>query len=69
VWVTVSLEEHDVGVVEVRRGAEIFQIGKLPRWSSGTEELLPLEEMVHRGLASIVLEGIQAGEGEAADAT
>lgn len=67
VWVTVSLEEHDVGVVEVRRGAEIFQIGKLSRWQSATEELLPLAEMARLGLASIVLEAIQAGEGEVAD--
>jgi hypothetical protein len=69
VWVTVSLEEHDVGVVEVRRGAEIFQIGKLSRWQSATEELLPLAEMARRGLASIVLEAIHAGEGEVAAAT
>lgn len=69
VWVRVSLYEHDVSTLKVSRGAEIFQIGKLRRWSSGTEELLPLEEMAHRGLASIVLEGIQAGESEVADAT
>jgi hypothetical protein len=69
VLVAVSLNEHEASTVRVGRSAEIFQIGKLPRWSSGTEELLPLEEMVHRGLANIVLEAIHAGEREVADAT
>jgi hypothetical protein len=66
VLVVISLNELEASAVSVRRSAEIFQIGKLPRWSSGTEELLPLEEMAHRGLASIVLEAIQAGESEVA---
>ena len=69
VWVRVSLYEYDVSTLCVSRGAEIFQIGQLSRWQSATEELLPLAEMARRGLASIVLEAIHAGEGEAADAT
>jgi hypothetical protein len=62
VWVLVSLDEHDVSMLRVWRRAEIFQIGQLSRWQSTTEELLPLAEIMRRGLASIVLEAIHAGE-------
>lgn len=69
VWIRVSLYEHDVGVVEVWRSAEIFQIGQLSRWQSTIEELLPLAEMARRGLASFVVEAIHAGEREVAAVT
>ena len=66
VLVWISFNEYESSTVRVMRSAEIFQIGKPSRWSGGTEELLSLEEMAHRGLANIVLERIQAGESEAA---
>ena len=66
VMVEVSLDEGDPSAVRVWRCAEIFQVGSLSRWRSTAERLLPLEDMVRRGLADIVLEWVSAGEAAAA---
>jgi hypothetical protein len=68
VWVLVSLYEFDTGALKVWRRAEIFQIGQLSRWQNTTEELLPLAEAAQRGLSSIVIEAIRAGESLLANA-
>jgi hypothetical protein len=66
VRVIISLGEEDAGALRVWRCAEVFQVGKPSRWVSTTEELLPLPEAARRGLGSLVLEAVRAGEAEAA---
>jgi hypothetical protein len=66
VRVDVSPDEGEPGSIRVCRSAEIFQVGKLSRWRSSAERLLPLESVMRRGLAGVVLECISAGEAEAA---
>ncbi|MCA1620274.1 MAG: hypothetical protein LC795_13400 [Acidobacteria bacterium] len=66
VMVWVSFHEGDEGAVRVWRCAEIFQVSSLSRWRSTTERLLPLEDVMRRGLACIVLEWVSAGEAAAA---
>ena len=68
VMVDVSLDEGEPDALRVWTRAEIFQVSKLSRWQSTAEKLLPLEGVVRRGLAGIVLDAISAGEAAAAAA-
>jgi hypothetical protein len=69
VRVIISLGEEGPTALRVWRRAEIFQVGKPSRWVSTAEESLPLSVAARRGLGSIVVEAISAGEAEAAGAS